>query len=268
MICNNCYKEGHYYKNCDQPLLSYGLCCFKKINGNIKFLMVKRRNTYTYIEFLRGMYDILNVDYLQKMFTKMSIEEKKNILESNFKTLWNELWLIENNLKNKNEFYKGIIKFNILKNGYYNDGKVKISLKYLIDNSKKNYIMEEWYFPKGKKEFLINNPETDIETSLREFCEETNIDKKLIKIHEDNILEELHQGSNNKYYKTIFYLSEYLSNDLNDVINKFRNFKTSFQKTEIGNIKWIDISELKKYFRDYEISKFELIENLKKIIED
>lgn len=264
MICNNCYKEGHYYRNCDQPLLSYGLCCFKKIDENIKFLMVKRRNTYTYIEFLRGMYDILNVDYLQKMFTKMSIEEKKKILEENFKTLWNDLWLIENNLKNKNEFYKGIIKFNILKNGYYNDEeKIEVSLKYLIDNSKKNYKMEEWYFPKGKKEILINNVESDIETSLREFCEETNIDKELIKIHENKILEELHLGSNNKYYKTIFYLSEYLSDDLNEVINKFQNFKSSFQKTEIGNIKWIDISELNNYFRDYEKSKYELIEKIK-----
>tara|TARA_B100001971_G_C18252506_1_gene579406 strand:- start:853 stop:1662 length:810 start_codon:yes stop_codon:yes gene_type:complete len=268
MICNNCYREGHFYRNCDQPLLSYGLCCFKKVNDEIKFLMVKRRNTYTYIEFLRGIYNILDLEYLQKMFTKMSIQEKKNILENDFKTLWNQLWLMENNLKNKNEFYKGIIKFNILKNGYFNDEKnVSISLKYLINNSEKNYEMEEWYFPKGKKEMILNNIETDIQASLREFCEETNIDEKLIKIHKNKILEELHLGSNNKYYKTIFYLSEYLSNDLNDVINKFKNFKSSFQKTEIGNIKWIDISKLKNYFRDYEISKYELIENLEKIIE-
>jgi 8-oxo-dGTP pyrophosphatase MutT (NUDIX family) len=269
MICNNCYKKGHYYKNCDQPLLSYGLCCFKKIDNNIKFLMVKRRNTYTYIEFLRGMYDIQDVDYLQKMFTKMSINEKKKILEKDFKTLWNDLWLIgnHNKNKNKNEFYKGIIKFNILKKSYLNDHNQEISLKYLIKNSEKKYKMEEWYFPKGKKEYLIDNIETNIQASLREFCEETNIDKNLIKIYEKKILEESHLGSNNKYYKTIFYLSEYLGDDLNDVINKFKNFKSSFQKTEIGNIKWIDISKLKNYFRDYEISKYELIENLEKIIE-
>ena len=141
-------------------------------------------------------------------------------------------------------------------------------MKYLIDNSDENYEMEEWYFPKGKKEKILNNIETDIQASLREFCEETNIDKKLIKINKNKILEELHLGSNNKYYKTIFYLSEYLSDDLNNVINKFQNFKTSFQKTEIGNIKWIDISELKNYFRDYETSKYKLIKKLKKIKEN
>jgi 8-oxo-dGTP pyrophosphatase MutT (NUDIX family) len=211
------------------------------------------------------MYDILDETYLQKMFTKMSIVEKEKILSNDFKTLWNKLWLIESNTKNKNEFYKGIIKFNILKNGYLNDNKTMISLKYLIENSKKSYKMEEWYFPKGKKEILSHRTETNIETSLREFCEETNIEKKLIKIHEDKILEELHLGSNNKYYKTIFYLSEYLSNDLNNVIYKFKNFKSSFQETEIGNIKWVDLKDLKNYFRDYEYSKFELISKIEKI---
>ena len=105
--------------------------------------------------------------------------------------------------------------------------------------------------------------ETDIQASTREFCEETNIDPTLIKIHKEQILEELHQGSNKKFYKTIFYLSEYLNDDIQEVINRFHNYKTSFQKTEIGNIKWIDISELNNYFRDYEKSKYELIEKIK-----
>jgi 8-oxo-dGTP pyrophosphatase MutT (NUDIX family) len=267
MTCNNCFKEGHFYRNCDKPLLSYGLCCYKKIEGEeVRILMVKRRNTYTYIEFLRGIYDILDEDYLQIMFTKMSKEEKENILISDFKTLWNNLWLVENNLRNKNEFYKGIIKFNILKNGFFNNKKV-ISLNYLIKYSSENYDTPEWYFPKGKKETLSDNTiETDIQTSIREFCEETNINQKLIKIHTDKILEELHLGSNNKYYKSFFYISEYLNDDIDEVIIKFKNYKTIFQKNEIGDIKWIKISELKNYFRKYEHSKFNLIKDLEAIL--
>ena len=30
-VCNNCFKKGHFYKDCDKPLMSYGLCCYKKI---------------------------------------------------------------------------------------------------------------------------------------------------------------------------------------------------------------------------------------------
>jgi len=262
MICSNCFNEGHFYRNCDKPLLSYGLCCYKKIeNEEIRFLMVKRRNTYTYIEFLRGIYHICDEKYLQSMFSKMSQLEKENILLLDFKSLWNNLWLVDNNLKNKNEFYKGIIKFNILKNGFYNQKKF-ISLKYLIDNSTKNYKMEEWYFPKGKKELHKNIIETDIETGLREFCEETNIIPTSISINENQILEELHKGSNNKFYKTRFFLSEYLNNDYQRVIEQFKNSKSSFQKTEIGDIKWIKLSNLKNYFRDYEDSKMVLIKDL------
>ena len=262
MTCSNCFKEGHFYRSCDQPLLSYGLCCYKKIkNEEVKFLMVKRRNTYTYIEFLRGIYDIFDESYLQIMFSKMSQVEKENILTLEFKNLWNNLWLVENNLKNKNEFYKGIIKFNILKNGFYNKKKF-ISLKYLIDNSTKMYKMEEWYFPKGKKESTLSDIETDIQAGLREFCEETNIRPTSISIDETQILEELHQGSNKKYYKTIFYVSEYLNEDFEKVIDNFKNSKSSFQKTEIGDIKWIALSELKNYFRDYEKSKLDLIVDL------
>lgn len=259
MICNNCFKEGHFYKDCDEPLMSFGLCCYKKVEDEYKFLMVSRRNTFTYIEFLRGLYDILDIEYIQNMFNKMNKEEKQNILTKNFKVLWENIWLTNvNNRKNKTEFYKGIIKFNILKNGFYRNNTL-YDLKYYIENSSTDYTDPEWYFPKGKKE----KNETEIEASLREFIEETNIKKENIKIKENIKLEEIHVGSNNKKYKTILYLSEYKEDDYLKVINNFKEgIKNNFQKIEIGNIKWISLDELKTYFRKYEKSKIELINQI------
>lgn len=259
MICNNCYKEGHFYKDCDIPLMSYGLCCYKKIDKEYKFLMVSRRNTFTYIEFLRGLYDILDTKYIQNMFNKMNIDEKKDILTNNFKLLWENIWLNNvNNRKNKTEFYKGIIKFNILKNGFYKDNNF-YNLQYYFDNSKTEYNEPEWYFPKGKKD----KDETEIDSSLREFIEETNIDAKNIKIYPDIKLEEIHIGSNNKKYKTILFLSEYIGDNHLQIIEDFNNnIKNNFQKIEIGNIKWISLEELKKYFRKYELSKIELVNKI------
>lgn len=259
MICNNCFKEGHFYKDCDEPLMSFGLCCYKKIKDEYKFLMVSRRNTFTYIEFLRGLYDILDIEYIQNMFNKMNTEEKKNILTKNFKVLWENIWLTNvNNRKNKTEFYKGIIKFNILKNGFYKDN-VLYDLNYYVDNSVTDYKDPEWYFPKGKKD----KHETEIEASLREFIEETNIDEKNISIDKNVKLEETHIGSNNKKYKTILYLSQYKNDDYNNIVENFNNgIKNSFQKIEIGNIQWISLDELKKYFRKYEKSKIELINQI------
>lgn len=259
LVCNNCFKIGHFYKDCDKPLMSYGLCCYKKVEDEYYFLMVLRRNTFTYIEFLRGLYDILDYDYLKNLFNKMSNEEKEKIKTENYKNLWNDIWMIEDNtrIKNKTEFYKGIIKFNILKNGFYHDDK-KYSLDNFINDSNNKYDNAEWYFPKGKK----NKGETDKETSLREFIEETNISKEKIRISDKNF-NEIHLGSNGKEYKTIFYLAEYINDDYKKITEDFYNgVKNEYQRLEIGNMKWISLTELKNYFRKYEETKKELINQL------
>lgn len=262
MICNNCYKEGHFYKDCEKPLMSYGICCYKKINNKYIFLMVSRRNTYTYIEFLRGLYDILDEEYIQNMFDKMNKSEKNDILNTDFKTLWEKLWISNiNNKRNKTEFYKGIIKFNILKNGFSYNNKL-YNLENYINNCKTDYEEPEWYFPKGKK----NQDETELKASIREFEEETNIKYENIEIKNNIKFEETHIGSNNKKYKTILFYAEYKKNDYNEIVKNFnKELKNNFQKVEIGDIKWISLTELKKYFRNYEKSKLELIN---KIIEN
>jgi len=263
MSCNNCFEKGHYYKNCTKPLMSYGLCCYKNIDNEYFFLMVMRKNTYTYIEFIRGLYDILDYDYIKILFDKMTNEEKFKIKTENYKKLWNDIWMITNNdeIKNKTEFYKGIIKFNILKNGFYHNNK-KYILDSFIDNSNNNYDTPEWYFPKGKR-----NPNEDIiSTSLREFVEETNMIKDDIKIYKNYKFEEIHTSSNNKTYKTVFFLSEYYKNH-DIIIENFNNKKNEFQLVEIGDIKWISLNNLNKYFRPYENSKKELIIQLKKHFE-
>lgn len=259
MVCNNCFNEGHFYKDCNEPLMSYGLCCYKKINEEYHFLMVLRKNTFTYIEFIRGLYDILDYDYLKNLFNKMSNEEKENMLKYDFKKLWCDIWLIDHDnyykIKNKTEFYKGIIKFNILKNGFFHNDK-NYNIKHFIDISKNSYNDAEWYFPKGKR----NINEDVITTSIREFIEETNIKKEDISVYNDIQFDETHIGSNGKNYKTIFFLAEYINNDHDEFINNFKNgYKNSFQKLEIGDIKWISLTELKTYFRNYENTKKELI---------
>jgi len=259
LVCNNCFKKGHFYKDCDEPLMSYGLCCYKQIKEEYYFLMVLRRNTFTYIEFLRGLYDILDYEYIHNLFSKMNNEEKELIKKTNYKTLWNNIWLIDDNskIKNKTEFYKGIIKFNILKNGFYHDNK-NYSLDNFIEESKNNYDDAEWYFPKGKK----NKGEDDKNTSKREFMEETNIEEKDLKIT-DIKFDEKHVGSNGKEYKTIFYLAEYKKENYTEIIENFnKGIKNNYQTLEIGGMKWISLSELKNYFRKYEETKKELINQL------
>ena len=55
--CNNCGNKGHYYRNCRHPILSYGIILYKENKDNqINIVMVERKDTLAYIEFLRGKY--------------------------------------------------------------------------------------------------------------------------------------------------------------------------------------------------------------------
>ena len=50
VYCNNCGNEGHLYRQCRLPVLSYGIIC---INSENKILMIRRKDSLSYLEFLR-----------------------------------------------------------------------------------------------------------------------------------------------------------------------------------------------------------------------
>jgi 8-oxo-dGTP pyrophosphatase MutT (NUDIX family) len=281
MYCNNCGLETHTFKNCPDPIISYGIICYyfdektikkrninnvkKFINDNIKYLMIRRRNSFTYIEFMRAKYKLLEPKYIQTLFNHMTLYEREIITKNKFNFLWNRLWLIKKNemtnAKNKSDFYKGIIKFNILQQGFINNLDNKVySTEYFVNNSCKSYRYPEWYFPKGRK----NQNESNINCAKREFIEETNIDYNDFKVLYDiKKLEELHVGTNNVTYKTIFYVSKYKYNQ-----NKLPLFtnetKNKYQRQEIGDVKLLTYNEIISKFRDYEQSKVDIITKLHK----
>ena len=49
--CNNCGLKGHLYKECLNPVMSFGHIIFNKDNN--KILMIQRKDSLCYIEFLR-----------------------------------------------------------------------------------------------------------------------------------------------------------------------------------------------------------------------
>ena len=81
IICSNCGKENHLQRECREPLTSYGLICYndfvsktKKNNyiSNYKIVMIRRKDTIGYVEFLRGKFNIEKEDYIIKLFDMMT----------------------------------------------------------------------------------------------------------------------------------------------------------------------------------------------------
>jgi len=245
MYCNNCGKSGHISKYCNLPIVSYGVLLISIIDEP-KIVMIKRKDSFCYIDIIRGKYNINDIEYIKILISRISIKERDNILKYNFDILWKKLWVI-NDIDN----YKYIKEYNnckLLYEEFKNNNEI---IKYIKDLNN-NYDESEWEFPKGKK----NTNEKNYECAKRELCEETNInmnDFELIK----NIVPiiETFRAENNIVYKNIYYIGILKNKD-----NLILNNKNKLQCLEVGDVKLFNKNECIKHIRYYNKTKIKVIE--------
>ncbi len=252
--CTNCGLYNHYYRECKYPITSYGVVCFKMEEEktfieDIKYLMIRRRNSLSYVEFLRGRYSNTNLPFLLTLFTNMTINEREIIENNDFDTLWNDLWLNSR----RNEYQKARKRFDQMRVGITVDNYTeRINIKYFLEKTRSVYTEPEWSFPKGRR----NAHEKDNDCANREFIEETNYninDYEILK-NVDTFQEE-HLGTNNISYKAVYYIAKFISNDKPAILNP----ENKTQMSEVGAIGWYTYDEIIGLFRSYHTEKVELI---------
>jgi len=251
--CNNCGKNGHLFHNCKMPITSIGIILFRMIENNIQYLMIRRKDTLGFIDFMRGKYSIYNKDYLINMLKQMSNQEKENLLTMNFDKLWKNIWgdeIISNQYKIEETSSRE--KFNILRNGVFVKSDF-YNLESLIEECSKNQCWDEpeWGFPKGRR----NYQEKDYECALREFTEETGIKSEYLR-NIKNLLpfEEIFTGSNYKSYKHKYYLTF--------IDNKYNIDMNNFEKTEVSKMEWKTFDQCIDSIRPYNLEKKRMITNI------
>jgi hypothetical protein len=280
--CTNCNKRYHTYKYCNEPIISNGIISFyiknfntklskllegyiidnlnifnnfkkknytipdtfKNINDDIKFLVVQRKNSLGYLEFIRGRYLIENDKNIIHLLQQMTPNEIKDINENDFDKLWNDLWDI-NNIRNKNhhkEYKTSKEKF------YY----LKLKKNNLLKNTKSTFKFNEWGFPKGRREPY----ESDMVCAIREYEEETSLQEKNYTVLDNcKPIRENLKGTNNINYAHNYYLGLLDNQNL-----KLRDNK------EIGDIKLMNINQCLDVFRPYHKNKLKIIKNIYIII--
>ena len=252
-FCNNCGKSGHLFHQCKLPITSIGIILFQKNNNNIELLMVCRKNSLGFVDFMRGKYNINNKKYILTLLNRMSIYERNYLKNYDFDYLWKHLWgdVVAQQYRSEEKLSRE--KLNILKEGVNNNNDF-FNLDNLIDECSEVYKEPEWGFPKGRRNFQ----EKDIVCGIREFEEETGYLKNDIVFIENIIpFEEIYTGTNLKSYKHKYFLA-YIENN--------KEPSNNFQATEIRDLQWVNINNCEKYIRDYSIEKITIINKLKNIL--
>jgi 8-oxo-dGTP pyrophosphatase MutT (NUDIX family) len=257
-VCNNCGKQGHQFHQCKLPITSYGIILCRSSSKGIQYLMLRRKDSFGYIDFIRGKYMHNNLEHLQTMFNEMSILERENIKNFDFDTLWKKMWGDTYlNSQYKGEELSSQKKFEMLKAGVpMGPNNELVTLDIIIDNCTTKWKETEWEFPKGRRNFQ----EKDLDCAIREFEEETGLSKKDIKIIE-NIMpfEEIFLGSNHKSYKHKYFLA-YTDNTIDDLQN--------YQQTEVSKLDWKTLDECLNDIRSYNLEKKQLIININKVLQE
>ena len=238
-LCNNCGNYGHLFYNCKKPITSLGIVCIR-FTDKYEYLLVQRKDSLGYVDFLRGKYNENNEFQLKNIIYEMTIEEKESIRTCTYKFLWEKLW----NKVNERYDSKNEDKFNYIK-------KNKIHLF-----NTNIWIEPEWGFPKGRRNFK----EKDLDCGMREFEEETGYDKTFVNIIKNlNPFEEIFTGSNLKSYKHKYFLGKI------DYINSTDD--KNFQKNEIGNMGWFSYEDALDKIRIYNIEKIQLLTSIHHLLQ-
>jgi 8-oxo-dGTP pyrophosphatase MutT (NUDIX family) len=255
IYCNNCGKNGHQFYQCKIPITSFGVVAFRvnPENEKYEFLMIRRKDTLGYIDFMRGKYTLHNSHYIMNMMKQMTTDEKTRLRTSNFTELWRNLWgdeAVSNQYKSEENTSRE--KYNALKAGITIKSELH-TLDTLLDESMKyhQWPEPEWGFPKGRR----NMQEKDFECAIREFSEETGYNHNILKnIHNIIPFEENFSGSNYKSYKHKYYLMNisYL-----DSLHP-----TTFENTEVSDIGWKSIEECISCIRPYNLEKMQMISKI------
>ena len=278
--CNNCGKNGHLFHQCKSATISYGIIAFRDNptrNNTREYLLIRRKDTLGFVDFMRGKYSIYNKEYILNMIKQMTNDEKMRLITEPFSKLWTDLWstssqhahlskplgqtneLVKSTDRRLSEQYKAEEhvsrnKFESLKTGVYTKSEC-YTLEELIQMTSSVWTEAEWGFPKGRR----NYQERDYDCAVREFCEETGyIIDNLVPIKNIQPFEEIFTGSNYKSYKHKYYAT-FMRYE--DTLSSRR-----LQECEVSDSEWMSIDKCLSAIRPYNIEKKRMITDVDKML--
>jgi 8-oxo-dGTP pyrophosphatase MutT (NUDIX family) len=265
--CTNCGLSGHVFRNCLSPVTSYGLIAVRYMNNNntsslfsksttisngndsIQFLLIQRKDSLSFVEFIRGKYSPYEDEYIGRLLRGMTEAEQAQILSKSFDELWHNVWGESSSVKShKNDYETSDKKF----------FTIKEQLPELIKNNPAIWMEPEWGFPKGRR----NPHESDLNCAIREFQEETGLKRSDFTIIQNTYpISETFFGSNQVHYCHKYYIAI-----CNTSVEVEMNMENPHMAREIGAIKWCTLDEATTKIRPDNVEKREILLKAGKIM--
>jgi ADP-ribose pyrophosphatase YjhB (NUDIX family) len=226
--------------------------------------MIQRKDSISFMEFIKGKYELNNVIYLKKLLVNMTTYELAIIKKS---TTFDDLWFLLWRDKAQRDYEISKRKYTQLLNGYNLVNKSTQEVSYItlsnVITDISNVKLEpdtEWEFPKGRR----NINETDIHCAFREFQEETGINLSKVKLsyYFNKPHEELYISMNNVRYRHIYYITEY--NDAKCISKSLYNPLNKMQIKEVKDAQWFTLTEALAKIKEVYIERKELIQRISK----
>lgn len=242
------------FRTCKDPIISCGIILLRGIYEPLKLpadpktvsaLMVRRKDSMSYVEFIRGKYEVSELSYVQKLVSNMTIPEQTAISKEQFETLWTKLWGAGRDTFGA-EFDIALDKYNRL-------DRVK-----LVKEAPSAYPDPEWGFPKGRRA----RGEQDMDCAIREFFEETNIPREAYGICEDLTFIEVFKGTNDVFYKHVYFVGLLHNSRLINLKQKL----TQTQRREISAVAWKTMDECKTVTRPHYVERKSLLVDVERTI--
>jgi 8-oxo-dGTP pyrophosphatase MutT (NUDIX family) len=234
--------------------MSYGIIAIKKKDGVLHYLLIQRRDSMSYVEFLRGKYKFEDSAYIKLLLNGMTAKEHERLLNQSFETLWTTLWHNQNTRQYRNEYEHALKQFNTFRNTGDIYGRI---LSSYIADIKNTWTTPEWGFPKGRR----NSGEDTLSCALREFTEETGIMPDCIKIKKEQTYIEQYIGTNGISYKQTYFLGE-----CEPEINVSIDTDNIVMTREVGDIEWLKYDEAYNRIRATNVEKRELLSKIHSLV--
>jgi 8-oxo-dGTP pyrophosphatase MutT (NUDIX family) len=261
--CSNCGVVGHTFRQCLEPVLSYGLIVFRPkvagsglevklcsseptLNGSeepLQVLMICRKDSLRFVEFIRGKYNLRDETYIKQLLCNMTAAERTLLATYTFAGLWNHVWGTINPRNYRTDFEQSQDKFNELNSSG--------TLVRLLAETNPLWTTPEWGFPKGRR----NMNESDLSCAIRECIEETGLERKQLFVFDSvEPFAETFYGDNKVNYSHKYYPALVAAN----TAAKFE-IDSPHMSREISDIRWMDIEEALAIIRPESPEKKEIL---------